>query len=133
MSDFNVHSISGFLAVGKRYSVDIKLHGMGISTVLAQIDEPSLEGFITQWTSAQADIVRCVNAFFGSTLQARIPSANGHPVTVSIDDRLQTDYMLSEDRHALYMLNYAMNIETHESMFETLGAIAQFVRTVNVS
>jgi hypothetical protein len=111
------------MAIGRRYSVDIKLHGIGTSTTLIQIDVPSYDEFIDGWKAANADFIRTVNAFFDIHLTN---SHNMNTLAVKTEEG-----MIARDRTALEMLSYAINTRNHESSFETLQSIAEFVNFVN--
>lgn len=123
MQNFSSDCFSAFLAVGRRYSVDIKLHGMGISTTLVQIDELSYDNFIDGWEKAKADLIRTVNAFFN------IHMTDSHNMNV-LAVKTETN-MLARDRRALELLSYAISTRQHETSFETLQSIAEFVNSVN--
>jgi hypothetical protein len=123
MRNFSSDSISAFMAIGRRYSVDIKLHGMGTSVVLIQIDVPSYDEFIDGWKAANADFIRTVNAFFDIHL------TNSHSMnTLAVKTE---EGMIARDRKALEMSSYAINTRNHESSFETLQCIAEFVNFVS--
>lgn len=129
-----VTAISAFMAVGRRYTVDIKLHSMGSEQILVQIDESSKDDFIKQWRAAAYAVIPTVASFFNMSTQSRIKaSACGTPANEVVTLSLVEECALSHlDRHAYNMMKYATEVHLHEYDCETFAAIAELVRAVNV-
>ena len=129
MANFSTNAISGFMAVGRRYTLDIKLHSISHETVLVQIDTSSFDDFIHAWEESRVDIIYCVNAFFGMVFTIGA-GPNGCPVHL-YDTDFKDVPVLGKDFEAMINLRYALDTNSHEFATETFAAIAAFVRSVN--
>lgn len=124
MSNFSIDTISAFMAIGKRWTLDVKFHSFGRSTVAIQIDELSFDEFMDQWEKALPDLVRSVNAFFGETLVATAYPDEGYDVAPSGTARnlAGKDYLALAN--LLDALDHELNVRA-----ETFAAIAEFVNS----